>query len=169
MTGAEDRAALRAAVERFTREHPGAVLFDGERLLDVPAGKTLPLDLGRIAAAEERRDRDTGRPYLALALEDGGELALAAQGIAFPPGTASTGPLEGLPAAVCLADLAGAEGRLTHFLLDHPDEPPERAHVGLFLFCLAVVEGARRVGFDVSAEERRLERILNEIEARKPG
>ena len=38
-----------------------------------------------------------------------------------------------------------------------------------FLFCLAVVDGARDVGFDVGPEERRLERILAELEARKRG
>ncbi len=164
-----DRAALRARIERFAREHPGSVLFDGERLLDVPSGKTLPLDLGHVSSAEERRDLDTGRPYLALTREDGTEVALADQGIAFPPVTAGTGPLEGLPHAVCLRDLQGAEGRLTHFLLGHPGEKPERAHVSLFLFCLAVVDGARAAGFEVSREERRLEALLNELEARRRG
>jgi hypothetical protein len=83
--------------------------------------------------------------------------------------TAGTGPLPGLPAAVCLRDLAGAEAQLTHFLRDHPGERPERAHVDLFLFCLAVVDGARAAGFDVAREERRLERILGELEARRRG
>lgn len=164
-----DRAALRARVERFAREHPGSVLFDGERLLDVASGKTLPLDLGRVSRIEERRDQDTGRAYLALAREDGIEIALADQGIAFPPVTAGTGPLEGLPAAVTLRDLQAAEGRLDHFLLDHPGERPERAQVALFLLCLAIVDGARAAGFDVSREERRLEGTLGELEARRRG
>lgn len=164
-----DRAALRARIEAFVRARPGSVLYDGERLLDVPSAKTLPLALGAIASVEERRDEDTGRPYLALARDDGIEIALADQGIAFPPVTGATGPLEGLPRAVCFRDLGGAEARLLHFLLDHPGEAPERAHVALFLFCLAVVDGARAIGFDVAAEERRLERILNELEARRRG
>ena len=37
------------------------------------------------------------------------------------------------------------------------------------IFCLAVVDGARAVGFDVGPEERRLERILDELEARRRG
>jgi hypothetical protein len=164
-----DRAALRARLERFVLERPGSVLYDGERLLDVASGKSLPLDLSQVSAAIERRDADTGRSYLALARDDGTEVALADAGIAFPPVTAGTGPLAGLPRAVCLRDLQGAEGRLTHFLLDHPDEPVDRVHVDLFLFCLAVVDGARAAGFDVSAEERRFERILNELEARRRG
>jgi hypothetical protein len=170
MTRETDRATQRALVERFARTHPGSVLFDGVGALrDVASGKSLPLDFARVAAVEERTDAATGRSFLAIARDDGAEIALADQGIAFAPHTGSTGPLEGLPRAVCFRDLDLAEGRLTHFLLDHPGEPPERAHVSLFLFCLAVVDGARLAGFDVSAEERRLERMLNELEARRAG
>ena len=166
-----DRAAQRALVERCARERPQALAWDGDAglLLDVASGKVLALDWARVAAASEQRDADTGRPYLLVELGDGGALALADQGIAFAPSAAATGPLPGLPRAVCLRDLAAAEGRLTHFLLDHPGEPPERAHLDTFCFCLAVVDGARAVGFDVGPEERRLERILNELEARRKG
>ncbi len=171
MTGPADRAAQRALVERSLRARPGAVLYDAatSTLLDVASGKALPLDWARVAGVEERADSATRRPFLALLLESGIEIALADQGIAFPPVTAGTGPLEGLPAAVCFRDLAAAEGRLEHFLLDHPGEQPEHAHVALFLLCLAIIDGARAAGFDVSPEERRLERLLGELEARRRG
>jgi hypothetical protein len=166
-----DRAAQQALLERFVATRPYALGYDGAAglLLDVAAQKTLRLDWARVAWLEERTDADTGRPYLALALGDGASLALADQGLAFAPGTGSTGPLPGLPRAVCFRDLQAAEGRLTHFLLDHPDDPPERGHLETFFFCLAVVDGARAVGFDVGPEERRLERILAELEARRRG
>jgi len=166
-----DRAAQRALVERFARERPASVLYDAaaSTLLDVASGKSLALDWGRVAAVLERRDSVTGRPYLAIRLDDGRELALADAGVAFAPATAATGPLEGLPRAVCLRDLAAAEARLGHFLSGHPGEPPAREHVALFLFCLAVVDGARAAGFDVSREERRLDRLLAELEARRRG
>jgi hypothetical protein len=169
--GPADRAAQRALVERFAREHPSSVLYDAASgtLLDVASGKTLALDWARVARVEERLDAGTRRAYLALARDDGGEVALADAGIAFAPATAATGALEGLPRAVCFADLAGAEGRLAHFLADHPGEPPSRDHVGLFLFCLAVVDGARAAGFDVSREERRLDALLAQLEARRRG
>lgn len=169
MTAADDRAGQRALLERFARDHPGSVLYDGATLLDVASGKALPLDWRRVAAVEERRDATTGRPYLALRRDDGWELAVADQGLVFPPGTASTGPLPGLPGAVCFRDLAAAEARLTHFLADHPGEPAEPGHVSLFLLCLAVLDGARTAGFDVSREERRLEAMLGELEARRRG
>jgi len=166
-----DRAAQRALLERFVAGHAASLGWDpeGGLLLDVAAQKVLALDWTRVAWLEERTDADSQRPYLAMALGDGGSLALADQGLAFAPSTATSGPLPGLPRAVCLRDLQAAEGRLTHFLLDHPDDPPERGHLETFFFCLAVVDGARAVGFDVGPEERRLERILAEIEARKRG
>jgi len=165
------RTAQRALLERFVRERPAALALDAEAglLLDVAAGKVLALDWTRVAALSEERDADTGRPYLLVTLGDGAALALAEQGVAFAPATASSGPLPGLPAAVCLRDLAAAEARLRHFLLGHPGEAPEPGHVQAFLFCLAVVDGARRVGFDVGPEERRLEGLLGELEARRKG
>jgi hypothetical protein len=166
-----DRAAQRALVERYVRERPGALLLDasGPSILDVFSGKALALDFARLASVEERKDGATGRPYLALLRDDGTELALSDAGIAFAPVTAGTGPLAGLPAAVCLRDLAGAEAQLTHFLRDHPGEPPQRAHIELFLLCLSIVDGARAAGLDVSADERRLDRVLGELEARRRG
>ena len=166
-----DRAAQRAVLERFARTHPSSVAYDAQTstLVDLFSGKALRLDLSAVASVEERVDGETGRPYVAVRRDDGREIALADAGLAFAPVTAATGPLEGLPKAVCLRDLSGAEGRLTHFLLDHPGEPPERAHVSLFLFCLAVVDGARAAGLEVSAEERRLERLLGELGARRRG
>ena len=172
MSGATpDRAAWRALLERFARERPASVLHDpaSGTLVDVFSGKALALDPARLAGVDERVDRDTGRAYLTLRREDGLEIAVADQGIAFAPATAATGPLQGLPRAVCFRDLAAAEAQLAHFLLDHPGEPPEHAHLSLFLFCLAVVDGARAAGFDVSAEERRLERLLGELEVRRRG
>jgi hypothetical protein len=166
-----DRAAQRALLQRSVRARPGSVLWDAptSTLLDVFSGKALPLDWARVETVEERIDPTNRRPYLAVRLDSGVEIALAEPGIAFPPVTAGTGPLDGLPAAVCFRDLAAAEARLAHFLVDHPGERPEPAHVSMFLFCLAVVDGARAAGFDVSIEERRLERILAELEARRRG
>lgn len=166
-----DRAAARALVERFVRERPGVMVHDpaGDAVVDVGSGKTFPVPWPRLVAVEERRDAETGRPYLALVRDDGRVVALADQGVAFAPETAATGPIAGLPSAVCFRDLAAVESRLAHFLADHPDEPPDRSHVGLFLFLLAGVDGARAAGFDVSPEERRLERLLGELERRRRG
>jgi hypothetical protein len=166
-----DRPAAQARVERFAREHPQSVLYDptASVLLDVASGKPLPLDWSAIAGIGDGADSETKRPYLVLAREDGRTVALADQGIVFAPSTASTGPIAGLPNAACFHDLANAEAQLDHYLRDHPGEPPTQNHVSLFAFCLAVVDGARDVGFDVAREERRLEELLRSLEGRKQG
>jgi hypothetical protein len=167
-----ERGAKQALLARFARERPTALLLDeaAPALLDVFSGKTLPIDWSRVEAVAEGRNRDTGAPYLALLRDDGRQVILADVGVAFEPVTIATGPLPGLPPLVCFRDLAATAGRVEHLLVDHPGEPVTRDHLDLFLFLLAVVDGARAVGFDVSREERRLERILGEIEARRsPG
>ena len=169
VTPVRDRPAQRALVERFVREHPAALLLEpaGPTLLDLFAGKTLPVDWARIEAVAEARNRDTGAPYLVLLRDDGRQVILADVGVAFEPVLAASGPLPGAPALVCFRDFAATAGRIEHLLVDHPGEPVTRDHLDLFLFLVAVVDGARAVGFDVSPEERRLERILGEIEARR--
>jgi len=164
-----DRGAQQALLSRFVRERPAALLLDetAPALLDVWSGKTLPLDWARVEAVAEGQNRDTGAPYLALLRDDGRQVILADVGVAFEPVTLATGPLPGLPPLVCFRDLAATAGRIEHLLVDHPGEPVTRDHLDLFLFLLAVVDGARAVGFEVSPEERRLERILGEIEARR--
>jgi hypothetical protein len=166
-----DRPAAQARVERFCRERPQAVLYDAtaQVLLDVPSGKPLPLDWSVLTGIADGVDADTKRPYLVLAREDGRSVALADQGIVFAPSLASTGPIAGLPNAVCFTDLASAEAQLQHYLRDHHDDPPTQTHVSMFAFCLALVDGARDVGFDVSREERRLEAVLKDLERRKQG
>jgi hypothetical protein len=162
-------AEWRSHLQRQLGAGPAAVLYDAERelLLDVFSGKSLPADWPRVASMHERRNAGSGRPYLVLVREDGQQLVVADVGLAFAPSTAASGPMPDLPPVVCFRDLTNAEGRLTHFLLDHPDEEPGPSQLSLFLFCLAVVDGARAAGFDVSAEERRLERVLGELEARR--
>jgi hypothetical protein len=166
-----DRPAAQARLEQFVRGRPGSILYDptASVLLDVASGKPLPLDWSSLAALGEGLDVDTKRPYLILQRDDGRSLALADQGIVFAPSTASTGPIAGLPNAVCFQDLQRAEGQLEHYLRDHPDEPPGQSHVSMFAFCLAVVDGARDVGFDVAREERMLEGLLKALEGRKGG
>jgi len=164
-----DRPAQKALLERFARDRPRAILYDAESaaLVDVFSGKTLQLDWQRVARVAEGRNTESGAPYLALVRDDGSQVILADVGLAFAPVTAGTGPLPGLPAVVCLRDFAATEARLTHYLVDHPGEPATRAHLDLFFFMLAVLDGARAVGLDVSREERRLEGLLAEIEARR--
>ncbi len=158
----------RELIRRYCAAHPGLVLFDpaSATLLDVFSGKSLVLDLGDATTIEERTNRELGGTYLVVAFADGRVLALAPAGVAFAPDTTSTGPLVSLPSAVAFRDFTAVTGKLRHILLDHPDEPPTREEVDMAMFCLALLDGARRVGFEVGREERELDELLTLLESR---
>lgn len=167
----EGRAEKAERIRRFCAAHPGPVLFDPQSatLFEVSSGRSLALDLGAIRALEERENRETGGRYLAIAFEDGRTFALAAVGIAFPPDPRHTGPLASLPPAVCLGDFARVTGKLRHILEEHPDEGITREEIDMAMFCVALLDGARALGFEIGREERELEALLGLIEARSAG
>lgn len=147
---------------------PHTVLFDetGQTLFDVRSIKTLPLRADELQAVTEERDKDSRELWLRLRYEDGHDLGLTAAGIAFAPDFANTGPQPELPNAVCFADLALLEQRIRHPLQAHPEQRPPRDILRLVMCGIAIVDGARAAGFDVSKEERTLEALLLEVEAR---
>src|SRR5262249_5627547 len=161
----EAKAKLRAWVET----HRHAVLFDEESssLLDVAAGKTIPLPWRNVRAFEEKVHPETKDNYLILLFDNGTQIALVDPGgIAFSPSTANTGPLTNLPPVVCLKDFYTLKGRVDHYLYDHPDERPPTELLCLVRICIASRDGARAVGFDVGDLEGDLEKSLNEVERR---
>lgn len=163
-----ERSEQVARIAAFVRRHPRALVFDeaAETLLDVFSGKTVPLDLARLVEARYEANRETGGTYLVLRRDDGLELALAEPGIAFAPDPVNTGPLPNPAAAVCLRDFHQAVRRLRHHLFDHPDAPVSQDTLAQVQFAIAVLDGARRIGMDVGAEERELDRLLSEVERR---
>ena len=56
--------------------------------------------------------------------------------------------------------------RVDHYLFDHPDDPPPRECLNLIMICIATLDGARAVGFDVGDLEGELEKSLAEVERR---
>jgi hypothetical protein len=163
-----EQAAAISRIQAFTRSHPRSVLFDdaGSTLLDVYSGRTLALDLSRITSTREEANKETGGRYLVLTRDDGIEIALADPGIAFAPDLRNSGPLPTQPKAVCLRDFAEALARVRHYLFDHPEAAVSRETLGHVQLGIAILDGARRVGFDVGGEERQLEECLAEIERR---
>jgi hypothetical protein len=159
------KARLRAWVET----HRNVVLFDEESssLLDVTSGKTTALPWQELKAFEEKVHPETGGDYLVLLFENGTQVALVDPGgIAFAPSTENTGPLRDPPPVVCLKDFLTLKGRLDHYLYDHPDEPPPKEALDLVMICIATLDGAQAVGFDVADLEGELEKSLKEIERR---
>jgi len=160
---------VRAAVESFLRANPGrfALLSDddgrGARLLEAGTGKELRVRWDEIASATLQQNRVRPAPYLVLVFGDGRQVALADVGFAFAPSTASTGPLPDLPATFCFRDfrhLASGAEALLH------EEGREREAIGAVLLGIALLDGARTAGLDVSREERELEALLRRLEER---
>jgi hypothetical protein len=167
-----DLAEAQLKVRDWTDRHRGAVLYDPESslLLDVASGKKIVLPWRDLKSFEEKMHPETGDSYLVLLFENGNQLALVDPGgVAFAPSTENTGALRDLPAVVCLKDFLTLKQRIDHYLYDHPDDPPPREALDLVMICLATLDGARAVGFDVSDLEGDLEKSLNEIERRTSG
>ena len=156
-------------LRRFCAIHPMIALFDepAAMLCDVASGKLLAV--GALAEVAERQTHGAGESYLVLVREDGQQLALAPAGIAFPPQYENSGPLPGMPEVVCWRDFSSVIGQAEHVLAAHPEEPPGRELLDLLRYGIALLDGARRAGFETAAEEARLERSLAEVERRGLG
>jgi len=162
--------SAKTKVRAWTEAHKRAVLYDEPEsaFLDVASGKGIKLRWRDLTAFEEKIHPETKEAYVVLLFENGSQLALVDPGgIAFAPSTENTGALKELPQVVCLKDFFTLKGRVDHYLYDHPDQPPPRECLDLILICIATLDGARAVGFDVGDLEGELEKSLGEIERRK--
>ncbi len=159
----------KSSVRQWIERHQHAVLYDEETstLLDVASGKSVNLPWRDMTAFEEKVHSETTDTYLVLLFENGNQIALVDPGgVAFAPSTENSGPVQDLPPVVCLRDFHTLKQRVDHHLYDHPDEPPPRETLNLIMICIATLDGARAVGFDVADLEGELEKSLNEIERR---
>ena len=159
----------RLRVRSWAAGHRQAVLYDDESaaLLDVASGKSIELSWRELKAFEEKLHPETNQDYLVLLFENGTQIALVDPGgVAFAPSTANSGPIKDLPPVVCLRDFLTLKQRADHYLYDHPDDPPPRECLDLIMISIAILDGARAVGFDVGDWEGELEKSLNEIERR---
>jgi hypothetical protein len=156
-------------VRVWTGNHKHVVLYDEEisSLLDLASGKSIRLPWRDLQDFETKLHPETQDIYLVLLFENGRQIALVDPGgIAFAPSTENTGPLQDLPAVVCLKDYFTLKSRMDHYLYEHRDEPPPKECLDLVMICIATLDGARAVGFDVGDLEGELEKSLNEIERR---
>jgi hypothetical protein len=159
----------RLKVRLWSDDHKQAVLYDEENsaLLDVASGKRLELSWRDVTAFEEKIHPETNDLYLVLLFESGKQIALVDPGgVAFAPVTENSGQVEDLPSVVCLRDFLTLKQRVDHYLYEHPDEPPPRECLDMIMICIATLDGARAVGFDVGDLEGELEKSLNEVERR---
>ena len=159
----------KAKVKEWVERHRHAVLYDEENstLLDVASGKSLRIAWRGVKAFEEKGHPETGDVYLALLFENGNQIVLVDPGgVAFSPLDVNTGSLRDLPPVVCLKDFHVLKQRVEHYLVAHQDKPPPKECVDLVMICIAILDGARLIGFDVSELEGELDKSLREIERR---
>ena len=160
-------STAKPAVQRWAAAHPHAVLYDDEnsQLLDVASGKAVTVPWRDLTAFEEKTHPETGDRYYVLLFDNGSQIALVDPGgVAFAPSTENSGAVEGLPAVVCLTDFFTLKGRVDHHLRDHADEASPRECLDMLMICIAILDGARAVGFAVADLEEELETSLNDIE-----
>ena len=162
-------AEARLRVRQWSELHSTAVLYDDDYavILDIVSGKSLRVSWNDLTGFEEKIHPDTGEPYLILMFEPDRQIALVDPGgVAFAPGTTNSGPVQNLPAVVCLKDFLTLKQRIDHYLYEHPNEAPPRESLDLVMMCISIVDGARAVGFEVGVLEGELEKSLNELEKR---
>jgi hypothetical protein len=163
-------AEARSKVHQWAQGHREAVLYDDENsaLLDVFSGRSVFVPWGDLKAFEEKAHPETNDNYLVLLFDSGTQIALVDPGgVAFTPSDVNTGPLRDLPPVACLRDFYTLKQRIDHYLVEHRDEPVPREALDLLMICIAILDGARAVGFDVGELEQELEEALREIERRK--
>ena len=159
----------KSKVREWVQKHSQVVLCNenDSTLLDVTSGQSLVLSWPDVSACEEKIHPETGDTYLALLFENGAQIALVDPGgIAFAPSVTNTGPLRDAPSVVCLGDFHALKARIEHYLYQHANEPPPQECLDMVMLCIAILDGARAVGFEVGKLEEELEKSLREIERR---
>jgi hypothetical protein len=135
----------------------------GAQLFEPGSGKSLAVRWDDLDEVAEKASPLRPHPYLVLVFKDGRQVALADVGFAFAPSTASTGPLPDLPPTFCFRDYRhlaqGVDGLLAE------DGREKEALAGVML-AIALLDGARIAGFEISREERNLEQLLQKLEQR---
>ena len=160
---------IKNKVLEFTRKPLSAVHVAedddgrGARLIEAGSAKELKVRWDDLASAEEKSSALRAAPYLVLQWQDGRQVALADVGFAFAPSTANTGPLPDLPATLCFRDFRHLTQGVETLL---QEDGREKEALGGILLCIALLDGARAAGLEVSREERRLDGLLRKLEQR---
>ena len=135
----------------------------GIRLLEIDTKKQKDIVFGEVTQWRETPHPEGMGRYLNLVFENGHELVLCYIGFAFSPSIQSTGPIPDLPPVVCFQDLHRLLGHADHMTRSLVPEQKSEA-VKALMICLAVLEGARLLGFEIGEEERAAETILEIME-----
>jgi hypothetical protein len=159
----------RQTVRAWCDTHRNVALYDDESatVLDVASGKSTHLPWIDLTRYQVKIHPETGGKYIVMLWNNGTQIALVDPGgVAFAPVTANTGAVPNIPPVVCLRDYFTLKTRMDHYLFDHRDEAPPREVLDMVMICIATLDGARAIGFDVADLEGELEKSLSELERR---
>lgn len=164
-----DRKAFLTQMTAWLAANPLAFAHreDGDTLtlVERDTEKMRSLSGDGVVEVHEKRNLQSGVAYPILVLESGAQLAITDIGFCFSPSFVSTGEIPGAPEVVSFGDF-----RKLYREAQHAAEDPARRRDALdfMMLCITIVDGARAVGFDVSPEEERLERLLRRLEGGAP-
>ena len=136
---------------------------DGDRvtLVEILTGKERVLSGDEVEEIHERRNQISGAAYPILILVGGQQLAITDLGFCFAPSHVSTGEIPGGPEVASFGDYEKLF-REAQYATDDPGRRKDA--LDLMMLCISIVDGAREVGFPVSQEEDRLEKLLRRLE-----
>lgn len=153
-------------INNWIQAHPGIFQIRNEKeglwVLENYSQKSRLLPGAEIQEVASRPNPlNPGESYLIVLFNSGQQLVLSQQGFVFPPDFTHTGPIP-LPSQVyCMQDFQNLFGKLQH-LAAEPDRG--RESLELVMILIAILDGARAAGLEVTTEAREVDRILSNLE-----
>ncbi|MBI2981758.1 MAG: hypothetical protein HYY44_05640 [Deltaproteobacteria bacterium] len=158
-------ASIKEALQKWLADYPAIFVAqeipNGIVLREITTSKERSILYPQVTEWRRREHPEGLGDYMNLVFEEGHELALCHAGFAFSPSYLSTKSLNLLPEVVCFQDFYRLLGHLEHL---YQNLSQREEAVKALTSCLAILEGARLVKFEVSEEERKLEEILTWLE-----
>ncbi len=134
---------------------------DWVRLREMATGKVFALKPAAITDYRLTAHPQGLADYLNVILENDVQIVLCHAGLAFAPDTTHTGPLPDCPPVACLSDYYQMFNHLVDLTSDESLAPQA---LQLFQVLIAVLDGAKKIGLDVAAEEAHLDKQLTSFE-----
>ncbi len=123
--------------------------------------KTFSFDITEIVEHQLTPHPHGFADYLNLVFRNQTQIVLTHAGLAFAPDFQNTGPLDDAPGVVCMMDYYQMYNHLVD--LSQIEEQAGQA-LRLFEVLIAILDGAKKIGLNVDAEEAQLDKLLSEFE-----
>lgn len=156
---------LESIITEWLKNNPLAFRYRLDKqvftLIEVATGKEIQVDCKKVVDHRVTKNSQGYNDYLNLVFDNGNQLVLFHEGIAFPLCFQATGPLPDAPAVMSMPDYIRLFRNLKE-LVKEEDRKPEA--LMLFQILIASLDGARLIGLDIGYEEEELEKLLTEFE-----